>query len=219
MPFPAAHELFTAHGTMPGGEIWSVGLRADGRSSLTPSTLAFLTQSFAERFAALRNSLATAPTPPWTIGVTFLGVTGRYLNVAGITLNQVEAIPVLAQPPAASNEFLPNQCAIVTSLTTITPGRRGKGRIYLPLLGNMIANDGKHSAAVRISAAIKVFMDTLHADWAADAGAAGERLVVGSKVGAGALSPITQIKVGDVIDTQRRRRNAIPEIYSTRVLV
>lgn len=125
---------------------------------------------------------------------------------------------------AVTGIVLPAQCSLVATMLSDRPrGKASKGRMYLPSIAAMPAGTtGKISAANAGSIAdnLKTFFDAL----TGDADIPGE-LILAAK-GTGALPALTAqndyvetIRVGDVIDTQRRRRNGLAETYVSRVLV
>lgn len=214
MAFQSAHDLFTVHGDMPGGDQWTIGVRGHGQTISNPTNLLAKGGVVSNAFMKMRNTLAVAPVSAWTAGVTVSGVTCRYVDVNGKTVMQQEALPTVAAVAPATGAYWPNQNAIVVTLLTGTAGRSGKGRVYLPLLGNIIAADGHHGAAASIATAFSTFLKDLNTGWAALPGSENERAVVGSRT-AGFLSVITGVKVGNVVDTQRRRRSSVAETYSS----
>src|SRR5690606_33116580 len=108
-------------------------------------------------------------------------------------------------------ECLPFQCAPVVTLRTATLSRAGRGRFYAPSLAVDQVEAGRMTTAAR---------DTL-ADAAEDLvqglTAGGGTLVIYHR-SAGTVTPVTSLDVGDVIDTQRRRRNKLIEARTSRPL-
>lgn len=217
MAFSTAHDLYTFHGKLPGGEDWSIGVRSDGGVLESPVTLTETALAAANRFAEMRNALATGNAQlnpaPWADGTTFEGVTARFVDVNGKTVSQTDVRPTTAMPASASAAYLPNQCCVVVTLLTAAAGRSAKGRVYLPLLGNPILTDGRLGQAARVVSEFSRFLSSTLSDWQALTGQTAERWVVASRTN-GDINPITAVRVGNVIDTQRRRRSSLPETYS-----
>lgn len=115
---------------------------------------------------------------------------------------------------AASGEPLPAQLSIVASFRTLQVGRRGRGRSYAPIMPASLVNDA-------------VLTGTVNADVAGAYSTLLEDLAV---VGAGATNPsispiitgapwtdyavIKTVRVGNVWDTQRRRRKSASESFA-----
>lgn len=144
-------------------------------------------------------------------------ITWSQVNVSELGASPSAPVITSATEPIAdggtlSSEGLPAQCSVVVSLRTATAGSRARGRMYLP-----------PCAAAALSSAGR--LDTAELTNLADAmgsyfgamSAAGHTPTVFSGVG-GVWTDyvITNIRVGNVIDTQRRRRADLAEVYQTR---
>lgn len=115
-----------------------------------------------------------------------------------------------------STDLIPPQISTVLSFeTNRTRGLAHAGRIYPPLSGTIGADgyipDGTTSAMSEVGAQLirslnvtaeSVFNEHVHA-------------AILSKVGEGAFGIIDKVSVGNVLDTQRRRRDAFVETYTT----
>jgi hypothetical protein len=117
----------------------------------------------------------------------------------------------------ASGNLMPMQCSVVGSWRTGVVGRKGRGRIYLPPMPTSIMGAHGH----------------LDSAWVGDARTNLVTLLEGlgytPTLGpfAGALRPIvtgapwtdygviTEVRVGDLVDTQRRRRRQMVETYTS----
>lgn len=139
-------------------------------------------------------------------------------TIDGSAVYHYPATPVLGKNFSTT---LPAQCALVATLASEVPrGLASKGRMYLPGVGAAITNDGKVPALTRdgIATGLKLFFDTI----ALDADMPGQPVL--ASLGhaplntGGTIKLIKQIRVGDVVDTQRRRRNQLTEVYATRTL-
>lgn len=114
------------------------------------------------------------------------------------------------------------QTSIVASLRTATPLSQGRGRIYWPSPGVGVSDstfklapafaqdlaDGFSSYLTSICRAVAT------AFGAAPIGGIGLSVYSPTK---NTLTPVNRILVGDVLDTQRRRRDAVPETYKIAV--
>jgi hypothetical protein len=112
--------------------------------------------------------------------------------------------------------MLPSQIACAVSLTAgqRPDGRPFRGRFFLPPLANTVCDaQGQLSAGIAtvIADAMKVFMDTLFAGahWPS----------VWSRTTEDLVNYVTEVRVGNRLDTIRSRRNALPEVYQSRTPV
>lgn len=112
------------------------------------------------------------------------------------------------------------QDAIVFSLRTSTPGARGRGRMYWPAVGTTLSNQFQLTAptSAEVAGAAKTWLNAIgtemNASYIADASALRVALAVRSTTDH-VCRDVTQIQVGTVLDTQRRRRDALKETYSS----
>lgn len=116
---------------------------------------------------------------------------------------------------------MPPQCALVISTRTNTPGARGRGRLYWPAPGLSLA-----AGTMRISAPttaqlvadaatyFKGLQDALFTS--SGGGAPWQSISLCVRSRANKQSPhVTRLEVGDVVDTQRRRRDTLIESRDT----
>lgn len=146
------------------------------------------------------------------------------VRLTGLKLYSIDASghidqdPVIADgdpvPGVASTGFHPWQ---VTNVVTLVAGVRGKGRfgrIYLPPQGFTVGADGLIDNAHRAEmwGAVQTLLGSLSNRPGLDTGFA---LCVAGKTGSGTLRPVTELRMGRVADTQRRRRRSLDEAYVT----
>lgn len=106
----------------------------------------------------------------------------------------------------------PPQIARVYTLLTGVPGRSFRGRMYWPCVTGSVTSSfkdsGVSSSNAQFFAAVLASMTNLN----------GEALPIEPAVVSvtrGLVTPVTQVAVGDVLDTQRRRRDNLQEIRFT----
>ena len=105
----------------------------------------------------------------------------------------------------AVGNALPADVAIVVSLRTVLANRSGRGRFYLPQPAtNVLAADGTLDPVVQ-----QDLVDIASNAWAA-ANSGGEIPVVYSRT-LRSTQAISSFNVGSLLDTQRRRENALTE--------
>lgn len=139
-----------------------------------------------------------------------VGIDGR------ITKDPVEAAGVPASGTA--DQYLhPWQCSVVQTLVAGTRGKGRFGRIYLPPQSYAITSDGliDNGLATTMFATNNALLTALSDKPGLDAGWG--LVVAGSTGPAGTLRDVTEVRMGKVADTQRRRRRSLDEAYLTAV--
>lgn len=206
---PVAYVRFSLLGTLPGGEVWSVNPAYGGAFETNPPTPAQL-QQWADDVVSLGDALVPVPLRNLLSNAGALtSVRASAYNDDGTLDSYAEA--VFSSPVVGSLGLAcPPTTAVVLSLYSATVGRSGRGRIFWPALGLSLdptsgrialadASDMADAAGEMLSA----IEDAAPATWNAV-------LAVHSQKD-GARHPITQIKVGDVPDSQRGRKDALSE--------
>lgn len=218
---PLSYTRVILNGTLPGNEKWSIGV-------------AFLWVPFsgmglsAAMLDSLTNRLVSnIPTASIDIRLrTLLSSGGRITGWRAETREEDESLTAVAErqyPAAIVGTGAPNktnQDSVVCSLRTTTPGARGRGRIYWPALNATLdAASGKLTtpAPVDIVTGFKSLFMAIQAEVLAEALANGfgdvPELAVRS-VTSHQCHGVNQLQVGDVVDTQRRRRDRLVEARS-----
>jgi len=147
-----------------------------------------------------------------------------YTSVAGYQLDPVSGnaqFQALSQFTAATkglvSSSLPTEVAMAVSLITGRAGRTGRGRFYLGGLGaGLLTPQGRFQAAetAAVGTAFAGFANGIRQPGLDFQGC---RLVVLSRT-ANINSDVLEVRVGDVPDVQRRRRNRLRETYSSSLL-
>lgn len=209
------HNRLIIKGTLPGGEVWSSGISfiegGEAETLITdfPGLLQWATDfgAYITGLAATNELLQTMST-----GVFITSIRAEYLG-PGPSLIQAAEFPLAVAKQGGLALTKPHSSALVFSLLTALPGRSRRGRMYWPALGCVI--DGATGRVVTVTNVARVtrMKELIHAAAAAPAEA-----VIGAAVWSEHLQDgelLTKISVGDVLDTQRRRRDALVEGYST----
>jgi len=199
----------SVQGSMPGGEVWSVNpvfsLDLEPADVSAAEALAIATAVDAITIpTGLRNIMNTA--------TSFVGtrVEARDRNGLLEALGEHQRTPVVAGLATSSH---PYQTSLVTSLRTGFPGGQGRGRLYWPATGVTITASTLRADTSQIAAALsgaKTYLAAIQAAVAVSAGT--NRLCVWSRTGT-AMHTVTGLRMGDVADTQRRRRDTLNEAY------
>jgi hypothetical protein len=207
MPFPLPYLRHTLLWSLPGGEVatsscsWAV---APGGVISTPTEEADALEAKAEALWSTIKGVFAAE-------VKFQGSRIVWVSVNGTTVETLErTIPDSAG--FADNPTLPTEVATVVSLVTGTYSRSGRGRMYLPPASKVITGGRLGGGEC----------DTLANGMQTYLGHAivGTNTITSSVASKkdGALRPITNLRVGDVFDAQRRRRDALVEVLHTRTV-
>lgn len=198
MPIPSGYSRSVVSGTLPGGEIWAIGLWANE----APSDQA-ATQSQADSFADDLTTKWSDSGSPATFNTAQMSATRltvySYLAAGGRATHVAES--GLSLPGVNTQSSQPDQCCLVASLRTGMSGRRHRGRVYWPLTGSGLVQG---QVADPLAQNHATWMRDLIQAW--NGHLADERMVVLSQT-AGTSAPITAITVDTRVDIQRRRAN------------
>jgi hypothetical protein len=200
-------------GTLGTSEVWSVNPVFDPSGEIEGAT-----NQAALDAAALAIANLTMPSGIITKLSTAAKRTGCRLEVRSDTNDALLALSNQASTSATAGStapLMPFQSALVTSLRTDTPGAHGRGRIYWPCIAANLGTDGKVPAAdvTQFLTDMKTYLLSIRSALAASFPTIGFDLAVRSKT-THSTPHVTRIQVGNVVDTQRRRRDHLPESYS-----
>jgi hypothetical protein len=208
-----------------GGEIWSTGFYIGN----VAADATMPTQAQADQIRDAWRTFFTAATSKFSnswqstlVKVSSIGTDGKS-NVADTVFSDFAPAAV-----GATAERMPPQVALVASLAGVSPrGVASKGRMYLPGIAAALGSDGKISSvdqgniATNFQAflqAVNAFAGTPNVVMLASEGSLnrdGTPRVGGSGP---KNSQVVNVRVGNVYDTQRRRRNGLAEVYTSRAL-
>jgi hypothetical protein len=215
------HYLLSWGGSLHGTETWSNGVR------LRPNTNFSLGQAEIDAFMAdtekdLNNFYSqdffhVGMKCEW-VKLNRIGPLGRYVSTE-TSNTRFFAVPKQGVAGAAH----PAQIALVaTLLTDAERGLANKGRLYLAGLSttrfpiNALTGDISVAARDAFRAHVGNFLNNINNEPGLDANGAGFDIHVVSK-GSGARDgvarKVTGVKIGRVLDTQRRRREDLAEDY------
>lgn len=112
------------------------------------------------------------------------------------------------------------QDSVVLSLRTATPGARGRGRLYWPALNATLSATWQMTAPVPASLAsdAKTWLQAINSeidDYYISISSALRAALSVRSITDHVCRDVTSIQIGSVLDTQRRRRDALPETYAT----
>jgi hypothetical protein len=208
-PYDSNHLYVQWGGKLPGNEQWSCGFRMRKK---TPGAV----DDGTGLLVGISGAIATFHADPHArigpgaklsfVKVNAIDTTGHYL---GTGTNQA----LYGDLPGgfAGGPVHPNQVALVVSLTTgFSRGPAHKGRFYLPLPGVFVLGSGLIDAADAVAVSdtvdtLRTAVNAVNADY--------EMAIFSRKAGAPGNRRVTGNLVGEVLDTQRRRRRSLVENY------
>ena len=220
MPFASNSLRITIGGSLFDVETWSIGFRArsttpESNASLIAGNAGMADDIYTDFSAGFANSQLHAnsqATCDW-VKVAALDTDGHYADGSDADLH---AEVVGAGPAGGGSADAPQLCTVVSFGTVVHRGHASKGRVFIPgCAQSTITATGEIStgAAGDIRDEMKDRLDHINGILST-AFSANMRLAVMSPLGAGLSHSITDVKVGRVIDTQRRRRRQLDEAYS-----
>jgi hypothetical protein len=202
--------LLTFWGTAWGGkEQWSTSLRIDQATLPPAATLDSVRTRFNTFYQTASVGISTSA---FYFGVkaAIIGPDGRY-PAAGNSISSLMSTP---QPGAGPGFGYPQLTTVVTLNTALLRGKGSVGRMFLPPTSLPIQADG------RLATSVAQLVATASASLITDLNGLldGDVSVFGGGeggTGPGSQRDVTSVRVGRVVDTQRRRRNQLSEDYTT----
>lgn len=208
MTFPVAHKLLTVGGQLYNrGEDWTFSMRivaANADSSVSQAQVDAVSVPILAWWNDLANPIPSLHNLDYCKLAT-IQPDGKYPPTAP---SFEHVFPANTVGKSGSQVTWPSQCSLaVTLLTALPRGRAHIGRFYLPPMNILLSGFGLVPSATQTSLGtqIKTMVDGINA--IASVG----RVRVMSRLGSGAMQDVTGIGVGQVVDTQRRRRSSLPE--------
>lgn len=227
MAYPTNLVKLTFGGSMFNtNEIWQCGL-----TLAIPGSAVNITQAQVDALAtalgpvvegywgAIGKYIASPVALQWS-KVAELGTTGRYTSEnAAVHTTQPEMrgggySGIGNDSQNIGNTFITPQAAVVITLDAKIRGARGRlSRFYLPMpVASIDGASGRAPVlAPQFLQASAEFIGRVNAE--ASEVVPGLVVVSASKVGDGTINAIKSVRVGDVIDTMRTRRNGLREVY------
>lgn len=201
-------------GTAPGGEVWSINPVFDPTGEFPGGVDQTALDAATDAIAALN---------PGTLLLTFLSsalaVTGARVEVRDDgndaligTSTQIRTTPL----SGSASPLRGAQTALVISLRTNTPGGSGRGRIYWPAVGRSVDSQLRFSSADTLGAAteMRTYLNAMRSALATAFPTIGFDLAVRSRQ-THTTPHVNKLQVGNVPDTQRRRRDSMIEDYQS----
>ena len=206
-----AHNVVRINGSLPGGEVWSVTPKFNRPSG--PVT----EYEDLERWAGI----VAGTMETWTtsnIFRTLLSTAGTIDSVrvearnAANQLTQAAEVQLTPSLPGISPANKMFQSCVVFTFLTGRPGRSYKGRMYWPALAASL-NTQLRMAQSTIDSYATNGVELLEMIGGAGATDGEFPIPVVVSQTTGVSTPITSVRVGDILDIQRRRRDSLTENY------
>lgn len=200
-PANASHHVFS--GQLSGGEIFSFGMWFEYTSG-SPANYAGSFEAWVQSIntdlsSLVNNCIDSSSRLTKASGYLYDGVSRQASRQAEVALNL----------PGVSASAYPNQVAAVVTVRSGLPGRRYRGRIYLP---QTVAQAAIHSPE-QMGPAKLTSLTTLVASIMNAGPAAGFSPMIVSTTYT-SMVPVVEVTADSKLDTQRRRAEAMPAASS-----
>lgn len=148
-----------------------------------------------------------------------------YVRIAGVTAAGPEVDPAkqFDQPTTIQGndtDVLPQASVVLSLRSGSVAGSGNFGRMYLPHTSMALGSTQARASVAftgTLATAMQTFVNGVKDDLDAAVTAAINPMIMTQVVG-GTSKRVVEIALGDVNDTQRRRRNQLPEIYIFRAI-
>lgn len=205
-----SHNRLILRGTLYSSERWSVNLSYKG---IVPANPDFDLNTY-EELSGWADDAADVLGTGQDIS-ELRRLLGAYGNISSIRTEYVTSAGTVGA--AAEKQLVPitgttggtspSQTSVVFSFRTGRPGRSYRGRVYWPAAGASIASLGTVASTISLSNAAGQ-LAALYKDMGRRSLDADLQPVVWSKA-LSVVTPVTQVSVNDIPDTQRRRANEL----------
>ncbi len=207
MAYPANFLKLVLSGTMYQTEIWSCsfsiipsfGVGAPTATAQLDPYVAAAKAWFQRNDSNISNQAALT-----SVKLNMVGVDGKY--VSGSQSFYKDVLPIA--PGALPTFPAPQLTTALTMRTAATRGLASRGRIFPPLCASGVDATGVMATlqVTNMANSLAVFINAINALDNGSVGVASAGSVTGAP---GRFLPVKSVEVGRVIDTQRRRRNAL----------
>lgn len=197
------------------GEIWTTGFYCAPLSgnAVLPGNWAALVAPHWETFFKNAQTKISSRYRTVSIKANLIGTDGKQLT--NPTQEYFYPAPIIGSnvgTPAAP------QLTVVASLRTDVPrGDATHGRMYLPGISENLDSDARLPAAA--VSAIALNMKTMIDGINGQTGGGGLRVSLASAKNSGTVRQVSKVLIGNLYDTQRRRRNALTEAYTSQAVL
>lgn len=204
VPFAAAFLRHTLHWTLPGSEVASSSCSWHNETGATS-----ITEAAADALATAAGTLWGSIEDIYDPAIIYIGSTVALVDTDGTIISSMDRAVTPSPGTGSSTTPLPNEVAIVGSLRTSLAGRSYRGRMYFPgpkASGLTAAGRFTTGVCTALADALAAYMQPISVS------SMDLEAVVASAT-AGVFTLVNAAAVGDVPDVQRRRRDALTEVY------
>lgn len=213
------HNKIILAGSIGTEERWSVNLSygTEAGSGALSSQESLQTWANAVDALMVSSPFLTSTAPLWEClsgSAVLQTVTAQYIGVSDTVEAQAVADISKVGTGGLSKTY---PTAVVCSLSTGLPGASKRGRFYWPALGCTIGNNGRLQSVTHpelLAVGFKALLNGI----ATAAGAESAIVPVVYSPTLGTYQRVISVRVGDVPDAQRRRRDKMQENYSSLAL-
>lgn len=198
-----------------GAEIWQTGFWLGNPTQNCELPTAAKAQGIAEAFSQFFTNSSSGVSNRYQFNTVRMSV---HALTGGIQRDDtvIYDLPVPAIGTAIGSTNMPPQIATVATLTTNLPrGRASKGRMFLPVNGFGVGTTGTitNSQQTAVATNLAAFLGAVDVNWSGEDDVVNVSPVKLLPPYAGRIEIVMGVRVGNVYDTQRRRRNDIGETY------
>jgi hypothetical protein len=197
-------------GQMPGGEVWSINpvyrMNVQGQAVTVTQLQAIVT-------AVNAIAVPTTLRAVFNTSTTITGCRVEARSNTGVLQALAEGTRATATSGTGGNDH-PYQNALVVSLRSPLAGASGRGRLYLPATGIPIINTTLRPSSTIVGQSLTGAKQYLQAIQTAVTGQVTDCILAVWSRKLSTTLGVTRIQMGDVLDTQRRRRDAVIENIS-----
>jgi hypothetical protein len=203
-------------------QTWSVGLRFRSATGGDPGGIADVEthlNAWRDGIKALHsgNVVPSEMQALMSTGCTLTAIRCSAINAQG----HETAVSLVEKDPISTGTrqvVMPSQVAVAVTLGTGYPGASNRGRFYWPGLGAGVAQNGRQGNIDTQALATDV------AGWIPELEGAGASVITPSlrlnvlSTTKATAKPVTEVRIGDRLDIQRRRADKEKETYSVAVV-
>jgi hypothetical protein len=206
-------------GFIGGVQTWSTGLWLN-HTELSPGMSQAQLDAWAAAMDPFVATWVTAIKPSWSAGTDWRGVTASNYSIGTTVANRISHSNLSGTVVGTGSSILPPQCSLVHSLRTTEAGRRGRGRMYVPLTSNTVQANHQTTSATTVThtAATIALIHSLNAHAAGPTNTNAQIVSVASFT-SGAMFPVTSVITNSDIDIQRRRSDKVLAAFQTATAV